>query len=244
MGVNKNAVKCEECTYSCKSKSSLYKHINAIHKELRIPCKKCDYEATQSYHLMQHFKSKHEGVRFFCNQCSFQATRKAYVKKHVKSAHEGVRYSCTKCIFTARTENSLRDHRKAVHEGIVYNCSVCPYKSAKKSNLKRHVETKHKTVKQEEDPNDKLELNQRNTETKFKKEIKEKSVRLMKKTTLVVPSSMDIKPGKGESHISKNAKHMKIEIGSSIEIKRKKNIQFNYLTLLDSYRSKNQGSLV
>ena len=188
---------------------------------------------------MQHFKSKHEGVRFFCDQCSFQATRRAYVKTHVQSVHEGVRYPCAKCTFKANTENSLRDHRKAVHEGIVYMCSLCPYKSAKKNNLKRHNGTKHNTVRQEEDPHDKLKLNQKNTDAKLKKER-----RFKKKSTLVVPgsgSSEEIKPGKGESHISKHEKEVKIEIGSSIEIKRKKNIQFNYLTLLDSYRAKNRG---
>ena len=217
-------LQCAKCTYSCKSKSGLYKHIDAFHREVRIPCKKCDYEATQSSHLMQHYKTIHEGVRFFCEQCPFKATRTGYVKQHVKSVHEGVKYPCDKCSFKARTRNSLRDHRKAIHEGVVFTCFKCPYKTAKKHNLKRHLETKHGTKQKLKAELELVQKYVENTKTERRKEKRETHVRIEKTTTAVTGPNpcIDFKLGKGKQQIRKNEKQLKIEIGSRIEFKRKK----------------------
>ena len=139
------------------------------------------------------------------------------MKQHVKSVHEGVQYPCGKCTFKARTNNCLRDHIKAVHEGIVYTCSACPfYRAAKKYNLQRHIETKHK-VREEEDPNIKLEPSKKKSKKESRTEGKAKRVRMERKSG----PCTDVKPGKGKRQRTKLEKKVKREVGPSIEIKLK-----------------------
>ena len=74
------------------------------------------YPCTQVSTLRKHKQSKHEDIKFPCDKCEYVAPRKNTLKQHKESMHEGVRYPCDLCDYVATWKSCLNDHKKAKHQ--------------------------------------------------------------------------------------------------------------------------------
>ena len=112
---------CPKCTYKCKVKSNLTRHIRVLHSHRWYACDKCP------------FKSK------------WQANLKVHINTIHVDEHEGKWYKCQKCQFRTRTKATLTSHINSLHVDVKwYKCKECSHKTKHKILLQRHVLVKHR----------------------------------------------------------------------------------------------------
>lgn len=81
----------EECDYSGKSPSSLYKHVRVVHKKDKsqvCPYEECDFSATYPSELKGHISSVHKKHRRFpCPFCDHVSSRNTHLNLHIANKH-------------------------------------------------------------------------------------------------------------------------------------------------------------
>ena len=118
----KNRFVCDDCGYAPRHKSTLERHVNAVHLKLKL---------------------------FKCNICSYKSSRKSSIKKHVSEVHEKVKpYHCDLCAYKCSQKNNLNAHVLSAHDKLKsFKCSLCSFKCSKKSGLSIHIGHVHKKLK-------------------------------------------------------------------------------------------------
>merc|ERR1719510_1581799 len=88
-----NIYQCEQCQYSSKSISELFRHKMEVHDENRqYKCHVCNYSAGRKYNLQEHIKFVHTGQKTYkCSLCNFCASTKSKLKSHNSAVHEKCR---------------------------------------------------------------------------------------------------------------------------------------------------------
>ena len=109
---------CLICDSSCKTKSNLKYHIDAVHKG----------------------KKPHT-----CPICDCSYTTKSNLKEHINAVHERKKpHKCSICDCSYTTKSNLKFHIDAIHGGKKpHKCSICDRSFAGKDKLKRHVNSVH-----------------------------------------------------------------------------------------------------
>ena len=133
---------CAQCDLLYNDKTSLKRHMMAIHEGVKYPCDQCSYKAKHKHNLKDHKENVHDGIKISCDQCSRKFS-KNNLQKHINYAHKGIRYSCNQCTYEARNPSLLNSHIKGVHEGFTYKCEECNYKCGWPNMLKQHVRSAH-----------------------------------------------------------------------------------------------------
>ena len=87
------------------------------------------YPCNQVSTLRKHKQSKHEDIKFPCDKCDYVAPRKNTLKQHKESMHEGVRYPCDLCDYVATWKSCLNDHKKAKHQAELLILKKSKYRS-------------------------------------------------------------------------------------------------------------------
>ena len=80
--------------------------------------------------LWRHMQAVHEGLRYNCDQCEYKAIRQSSLTSHIQAVHEGVRYKCDQCEYSVKPEcaGHLNRHKKTVHDKVKdYKCHRCEY---------------------------------------------------------------------------------------------------------------------
>ena len=138
---------CPHCDYIAKHRSNVQKHINAIHKGLKLQCPHCEYTATTNYYLNGHIKTIHEGKNYPCPYCDYKAKWKVNLTIHISSVHEGKSFPCPFCDYKAKWKQNLKIHISSIHEGKKFLCPHCGYEATQKGTLQKHIRTVHEGLK-------------------------------------------------------------------------------------------------
>ena len=118
---------CSQCTYSCKVKGTLKRHMKHVHSNERpYSCSQCSYSCKVKGTLTQHIKHVHSNERpFSCPQCQYSCIAKSILTKHVKQTHSNERpYICSQCSYSSKAKCTLTQHMKNVHsDEKPFSCS-------------------------------------------------------------------------------------------------------------------------
>ncbi|XP_039762829.1 protein PFC0760c-like isoform X2 [Pararge aegeria] len=136
---------CKKCTYTCKTKKYLNKHIARVHRqatgnECGVCSKKFHFKCQLDKHMYVHTNAK----PFKCEVCNkgFNSTYSLSTHRHL---HTGAKpFKCSYCEYACRDSSTLRKHRER-HTGItrLYQCTACDKTYKTKRVLKVHVAEVH-----------------------------------------------------------------------------------------------------
>ena len=151
---NRSKMKCELCTFTTATRTSMNQHINRVHNKT-YPCKVCKNIFRDKWELEDHLYNIHDDKRMFdseylkfaCEQCPYKAANNSALKTHVKLKHEKIKnFACLDCDYATGLKVTLMYHIDTVHKGNKkFKCDKCSYSSALKGNLKKHTESVHNT---------------------------------------------------------------------------------------------------
>eukprot|EP00092_Neocalanus_flemingeri_P012176 GFUD01013129.1.p1 GENE.GFUD01013129.1~~GFUD01013129.1.p1 ORF type:complete len:441 (-),score=71.74 GFUD01013129.1:258-1580(-) len=137
---------CQQCSYSCKERRSLWRHRKIKHDGIGFYCKLCEYKTTRKEHLSTHVAAVHLGVSYLCDQCEYKATQQCHLKRHKDAIHGLASFHCNKCEYKSTLQARLKDHIKSIHGGRRFICEICDFKSTSKSSLAKHIKGAHTNV--------------------------------------------------------------------------------------------------
>ena len=148
------ALKCEECAFTCEKNWSLTAHMRRVHgrgdlsvpaaKEKRFVCQECGYKTSLPHHLKEH-KRMHSGEKpFVCEFCGEAFPTKNAVRAH-SLKHTGIRdYKCPYCDYTASVKKTLDHHVIRKHEqDKLQRCHLCSHTCPDETQFRRHLRRKH-----------------------------------------------------------------------------------------------------
>jgi len=135
---------CDECSYSCKYRSSLNNH-KLKHSGLKghKSCELCGYTTNRMTSLTLHMERNHKAAEYTCTKCDKKFKTKVSLNFHNRKVHQGIRYYCVLCPFKATRSCNLKIHILRVHENFQISCQLCDYKDVEESRMKLHVARKH-----------------------------------------------------------------------------------------------------
>ena len=156
--------KCDHCTKSYASESTLRYHLSKKHQESvqKYPCDLCGLELATPATLLRHTKHVHEKdsgeiKKFSCESCGQMFSLLSNMKRHQRELHFGPKYNfdfdeglvpskkfhCEACEkkFIRRTD--LKRHILSIHSEHSYSCTQCDLKFGRKDILIRHIKAKH-----------------------------------------------------------------------------------------------------
>ena len=139
----KKSITCNKCTKNFSQKSSLKRHILAVHEEERFACVQCEKQYGFKTHLLRHVKTIHQGQAFKCDLCDKSFTGKSALGRHQKE-HGGEKreYPC-ECKKVFGSLSLLNRHISSVHEKLRFPCVKCNKTFSYRTHLKRHNSSKH-----------------------------------------------------------------------------------------------------
>ena len=166
----KNSYKheCNQCEKSFNLKHALKRHINFVHKGLRLyKCQICKKSYGNTENLREHVRAIHDGIKpFACEKCQFRCSRKSRLRIHVANRHEGIRerkYNCNICDMAFYDMKGYQQHQKckghlekkkkdtvtSEKDNQNYNCIFCKTTFKYQEDLKNHLHHKGCTAMSE-----------------------------------------------------------------------------------------------
>ena len=76
---------CYHCEYAATLLSTLKKHKDSSHEEIKYPCDQCEYAATLLLTFKMHKESTEYSKIYPCDQCEYAATLLLTLKMHKES---------------------------------------------------------------------------------------------------------------------------------------------------------------
>ncbi|CAH0602323.1 unnamed protein product [Chrysodeixis includens] len=137
--------KCELCSYTCKIKKYLSRHVKKVHtKPVGNQCTVCGKCFHYDCNLQKHMRV-HTGEKpYKCKVCG-KAFSSAYSLSGHKLIHTGEKpYQCAFCDYACRDNSTIRRHQER-HMGISkeYPCTICKKIFKNKSTLQVHLDEVH-----------------------------------------------------------------------------------------------------
>ncbi|XP_065370531.1 transcription factor grauzone-like isoform X2 [Calliphora vicina] len=141
---------CDQCgkTFACNS--SMRKHVDAEHSEVKPEpeqCKICNTWYRNMSGLRTHMKFMHENIggEHRCQICNKVSTNARALRRHIYLNHECERkFKCHMCEKAFKREQDLREHI-SVHTGeALYTCPNCPMTFSSSANMYKHRQRLHK----------------------------------------------------------------------------------------------------
>ena len=144
-------VECPICKQMSSTQSDLKRHINAVHKKVKLfECVNCEYKCNQNATLQQHINAVHLKLTpHKCPHCEKSFTINTHLTGHIKAIHDKIKDNCCdQCDFKSVTMGGLRSHIKGFHNKIRdHCCKLCEYKCSRSSGLQRHINSVHNKIK-------------------------------------------------------------------------------------------------
>ena len=147
------------CEKVFKTKSTLKRHINTIHKNGDVySCnnyyvendeksnkKKCDRIHNRKDSCKNHVHNVHEGIKKYnCGICNKNFSEKFHLNRHIINMHEVKKAKCEFCRKSFFDSYILKRHIDSVHEGDnKYECDSCEKLFSNESHRKRHIHSVH-----------------------------------------------------------------------------------------------------
>ena len=105
-------ISCSICQVSFSIKSSLKRHIEAVHEGTKAhKCSICDYTSSYKDKLKRHIEAVHGGKKpHKCSICDFNTSYKHVLKKHIEAVHEEKKpHKCSICDSNFSSTGALTD---------------------------------------------------------------------------------------------------------------------------------------
>ncbi|XP_055956256.1 uncharacterized protein LOC126816854 isoform X5 [Patella vulgata] len=144
-----NLYRCDICSKSFTTSSSLQKHIRIHTSEKPYRCGVCSKSFTTSGSLQKHIRIHTSEKRYKCNVCSKSFTTISSLQKHIRIHTSEKPYKCNVCWKSFSTSSTLQTHIR-IHTGEKpYRCDVCSKSFTTISSLQRHkrIRTRDKPYK-------------------------------------------------------------------------------------------------
>jgi len=158
---------CDVCSFPCRTKGNLRKHMqlhkNACricnelfvtteklelhmvvqHGEPKYTCKLCYSVLWNKPDMKKHFLVSHLLVDPFCNTCTacnkmFQS--KYALERHMYSQHTKLSVACTVCRRVYNSFHALKAHTKLIHLKTGYQCEICKRRLLSTDSLEAHLQ--------------------------------------------------------------------------------------------------------
>lgn len=141
-----NKVKCPEC-HMFVTKSSLNRHINNVHRNIKHACEKCGKTYTLKENLKVHMKKHHFGTNgtFNCRYCDKSYNNWTSRYYHEIGEHsKDFKLKCQFCQKNFLHKTQLEDHIATSHTGVKNgNCDLCGESFSTPEAVKEHREKVH-----------------------------------------------------------------------------------------------------
>jgi len=144
---------CSTCGKSFGTTMTRNKHMRThIEKELH-KCPNCTFECKLRISMKKHIAVVHEGQdptpKFYCDLCVIHKKFPKDLRRHIEKVHEGKKYQCTICQEDFTSEFRLSSHKIKTHldlehqKEVIHKCSKCEATYLHKSTLARHFLEQH-----------------------------------------------------------------------------------------------------
>merc|ERR1711981_970722 len=148
-----NINRCFYCDYQPDEKSSLEKHVLAVHSgEKLFKCDNCEFSTKFSRVYKNHLMSlkisgkcestneKHDPDQYKpnepmkCPHCNYTRTQRSKILNHIKSVHDDAKpFKCSQCKSSFKLKFRLTAHVKLSHgDGKKFQCQFCSHMTAHK----------------------------------------------------------------------------------------------------------------
>ncbi|XP_005189135.1 zinc finger protein 37 isoform X3 [Musca domestica] len=141
---------CDQCGKTFRCNTSMRKHVEAEHSEIKPEpqqCTICNTWYRNLSGLRTHQKFMHEivGGENRCHICNKVSSNYRALRRHIYLNHECERkYKCHMCEKAFKREQDLREHI-SVHTGeALYTCPNCPMTFSSSANMYKHRQRLHK----------------------------------------------------------------------------------------------------
>ena len=145
--------KCDQCDYAHASKYGLQEHKRYKHpseNDMKV-CHICSFSSPCKSTINKHIAAVHEKLKpFSCLLCQKQFFKKSHLDKHVDYNHETNKlWKCDICDYSHASKYGLQGHKKQVHpsDNDMKVCHLCGYSSPNTSNVKAHIATVHEKIR-------------------------------------------------------------------------------------------------
>ena len=145
---------CDDCGFTCASKTTLNTHKMFKHGDLppkSLTCDSCDYMCDHPTQLTSHKRIIHEENMepLECAHCPLQVRTQAELDKHLRNIHsEEKPFVCNMCGHRFNKKSNMVKHVKMVHEKLrPWTCEECNKSFSDKRDLTAHEDSVHKGLK-------------------------------------------------------------------------------------------------
>lgn len=164
------------CPFTCKARTSLSRHFEVQHENVRYQCPRCPKSFPYRNTLVNHLEAVHDKKKDICAQCNCPV-RRGMMAWHIKTRHRETplphrcqfcerafheepaliahvnfkhlkirNHQCPKCQKLYFYKNSLLKHSRTCGEATPHLCEVCGANFDKETSMKDHVLAKHSDV--------------------------------------------------------------------------------------------------
>ena len=143
---------CDQCDFVGMSPKETRSHKRKEHPRERYKCPKCASSFKDKTTLAKHVTAVHERCKpYRCSLCGYCCNEVAHIRSHIRCVHQKVKpFTCDKCPFSAASLKRVILHDNHVHKKIMdMRCLLCGLESYNKTVFKNHMRNVHKQEVQE-----------------------------------------------------------------------------------------------
>ncbi|KAK8397977.1 hypothetical protein O3P69_003701 [Scylla paramamosain] len=142
---NQRPYKCNFCTKAFTQYSTWKNHERTHTGEKPYKCYICSANFATSSSLSKHVQYSHYNIRDYeCDICKKKFISKAKVEEHVK-VHTGEKpFKCHVCNRAFNKKNNLKNHMYVHSANKKYKCEICGGSFMRKSTIENHILEHHK----------------------------------------------------------------------------------------------------
>lgn len=136
---------CDICQKGFTAIVNLRRHMDFIHRKLRVECKLCGKSLKNSGCLMAHMKIMHTTVTrsFLCDECGKAFHNLQLLEKHQR-IHTGERpFACTVCNYKSARSEWLKVHMTTHSTERPFKCTECDKCFPNKNHRQKHMQLSH-----------------------------------------------------------------------------------------------------
>ncbi|XP_050718391.1 uncharacterized protein LOC126999693 isoform X2 [Eriocheir sinensis] len=137
--------KCNYCNKAFAQYSTRKNHERTHTGEKPYKCHICSANFATSSSLSKHVQYSHHNIRAFeCEICKKKFISRAKIEEHIK-VHTGERpFKCHVCFRAFNKKNNLRTHMYVHSANKKYKCELCGEGFMRKSTIENHILERHK----------------------------------------------------------------------------------------------------
>ncbi|CAB0032357.1 unnamed protein product [Trichogramma brassicae] len=141
----KHLLECDFCKKIFFDKSSLRRHIDAMHVQLqpRYSCEICDKKFKLECNLQNHMYTHTEEKMFGCPICGRKFSQKSVLQAHARRHTDDKPFQCEVCGLRFLEKLKFIGHTRRHTNERPFECGLCAKTFALKETLRRHEHAVH-----------------------------------------------------------------------------------------------------